>query len=67
VTARTPPRARDDCQPRGMLSDYFSLILPGSSLLQIPTTNPANGVWIGTLYGAAILCFTYLIASGNKG
>jgi hypothetical protein len=67
MTARSTPRSRNDRKPRAILSDYFYLVLAGLGLLQVPTTIQASGVWIGILYGAAILCFTYLIAAGNKG
>jgi hypothetical protein len=67
MTARSTPRPHNDRKPRGILSDYFYLVLAGLGLLQVPATIQDRGVWIGVLYVVAILCFTYLIAAGNKG
>lgn len=67
MTAAPTPKSRKDRKPRAIPSDYFYLVLAALGLLQVPTTFQSNGIWIGILYVAAILCFTYLIAVGNRG
>lgn len=67
MTAEPTPKSRNARKPRAIPSDYFYLVLAALGLLQVPTTFQSSGFWIGILYVAAILCFTYLIAVGNKG
>lgn len=67
MTAAPTPKSQNDRRPRGIPSDYFYLVLATLGLFQVPTTFESSGIWIGILYTAAILCFTYLIAVGNKG
>lgn len=60
------PKSHNHHRSRGIPSDYFYLVLAALGLLQTPATFESSGIWIGILYVAAILCFTYLIADGNK-
>lgn len=67
MTAAPASKSQNDRRPRGIPSDYLYLVLAALGLLQVPTTFESSGIWIGILYVGAILCFTYLIAVGNKG
>ncbi|CBT77150.1 MULTISPECIES: hypothetical protein [Glutamicibacter] len=61
------PTSQNKRKPKAILSDYFYLVLALLGLSQLPATFQTNGLWIGLLQLGAILCFTYLIAAGNKG
>lgn len=67
MATESTPTSQNKRKPKAIPSDYFYLVLALLGLSQLPATFQTNGLWIGLLHLGAILCFTYLIAAGNKG